>query len=45
MFSPAAVRGLLTGFDDVELSFVGGRYARVSARLFARDLVFTARKP
>ncbi len=45
MFSPDAMRKLLRDFDDVELSFVGGRYARLSARLFARDLVFTARKP
>jgi SAM-dependent methyltransferase len=45
MFSPDAVRVLLSGLEDVELSFVGGRYARLSARLFARDLVFTARKP
>jgi SAM-dependent methyltransferase len=44
MFSPNAVRELLAGFEDVRLSFIGGRYARVSARLFARDLVFTARK-
>jgi SAM-dependent methyltransferase len=44
MFSPDAVRELLRDFDDVELSFVGGRYARLSARLLARDLVFTARK-
>jgi hypothetical protein len=27
------------------LTFVGGRYARLSARLFARDLVFTAVRP
>ena len=45
MFSPAALRQLLSGFDRVELSFVGGRYARLNARLFARDLVFTAVKP
>ena len=44
MFSPDAVRELLSGLEDIELSFVGGRYARLSARLFARDLVFTARK-
>ena len=44
MFSPAALRQLLSGFDRVELSFVGGRYARLNARLFARDLVFSARK-
>ena len=45
MFSPAALRELLGRFERVELSFVGGRYARLSARLFARDLVFTAAKP
>jgi SAM-dependent methyltransferase len=45
MFSPDAVRELLVELEDVELSFVGGRYTRLSARLFARDLVFTARKP
>ena len=45
MFSPRAVRELLAGFDDVELSFVGGRYARLHARLLARDLVFRAVKP
>ena len=42
MFSPAAMRDLLAGFDRVELSFVGGRYARLHASLFARDLVFSA---
>ena len=45
MFSPAAMRHLLAGFERVELRFVGGRYARLNARLFARDLVFTATKP
>jgi SAM-dependent methyltransferase len=44
MFSPAALRQLLSGFERVELRFVGGRYARLNARLFARDLVFSARK-
>ena len=42
MFSPAAMRELLEGFDQLELSYVGGRYARLHARLFARDLVFSA---
>jgi SAM-dependent methyltransferase len=42
MFSPAAMRELLRSFDRVELSYVGGRYARLHARLFARDLVFSA---
>jgi SAM-dependent methyltransferase len=41
MFSPDAVRTLLTGFDDVHVEYVGGRYRRLGARLFARDLVFT----
>ncbi len=45
MFSPRELHGLLAGFDDVELSFVGGRYARVNARLLARDLVFRAVRP
>ena len=45
MFSPTALRELLAGFDSIELRFVGGRYARLNARLFARDLVFTATKP
>jgi SAM-dependent methyltransferase len=45
MFSPDAVRALLGDFDDVRLSYVGGRYARLHARLFARDLVFAAAAP
>jgi SAM-dependent methyltransferase len=43
MFSPAAVRALLGGFDDVRLDYVGGRFAPLHRRLLARDLVFTAR--
>ena len=45
MFSPDAMRALLGDFERVELSFVGGRYRRLNARLLARDLVFTAVKP
>ena len=45
MFSPHEMRALLGGFDDVRIDFVGGRYARLNARLFARDLVFRATKP
>jgi len=45
MFSPTALRELLAGFDPIELHFVGGRFARLHARLFARDLVFRAAKP
>ena len=45
MFSPDAMRALLGAFDAVRIDFVGGRYARLSARLFARDLVFSAVRP
>jgi SAM-dependent methyltransferase len=45
MFSPVLIRGLLRGFDDVKVDFVGGRYAKLGARLFARDLVFRASRP
>ena len=45
MFSPDAIRALLGDFGRVEVSFVGGRFARLHARLFARDLVFTAVAP
>ena len=41
MFSPVALRALLVGFENVQLNYVGGRYARLHARLFARDLVFS----
>ena len=44
MFSPAAMRDLLGGFEDVRLEFVGGRYRRLNPRLFARDLVFSGRR-
>ena len=44
MFSPTALRELLAGFERIELHFVGGRYARLNARLFARDLVFSGTK-
>ncbi len=45
MFSPDAIRDLLGEFEDVRIDFVGGRYTRLSARLFARDLVFGAISP
>ena len=45
MFSPRELHGLLAAYDDVELSFVGGRFARLNRRLFARDLVFRAVRP
>jgi SAM-dependent methyltransferase len=45
MFSPAGMQALLSGFEQVELDYVGGRFRRLSPRLLARDLVFTGRKP
>jgi SAM-dependent methyltransferase len=45
MLSPSALRALLSGFESAQLSYVGGRYARLHARLLARDLVFSALKP
>jgi SAM-dependent methyltransferase len=41
MFSPTALRELLVAFEQIELHFVGGRFARLNPRLFARDLVFS----
>ncbi len=45
LFSPGAVRRLLSGLEDVRISFVGGRFVRLQPRLLARDLVFAARRP
>ena len=45
MFSPGAMRELLSGFEQVELDYVGGRYRRLGPRLLARDLVFRACRP
>jgi SAM-dependent methyltransferase len=45
MFSPQALREVLAGFEDVQLTYVGGRYRRVHPRLLARDLVFRAVRP
>jgi len=45
MFSADAVRELLAGFEDIQVSFVGGRYRRLHARLLARDLVFSGLRP
>lgn len=39
------VRRLLRDFDAVELHYVAGRLTRLQPRLFANDLVFSARKP
>ena len=45
MFSAEALRALLRAYDDVRIDFVGGRYARLSKRLLARDLVFRGTRP
>jgi 2-polyprenyl-3-methyl-5-hydroxy-6-metoxy-1,4-benzoquinol methylase len=45
MFRPADVRGLLRDFHEVELRFVVGRLVALNGRLFANDIVFSARKP
>ncbi|HWQ23242.1 MAG TPA: methyltransferase domain-containing protein [Gaiellaceae bacterium] len=45
LFSPAALRALLVGFEDVRLAFLGGRYRRLHPRLLARDLAFRAVRP
>jgi SAM-dependent methyltransferase len=45
LFSPADIRRLLTGFDEVRLHFIASRFLRVHPRLFANDIVFTGRKP
>jgi SAM-dependent methyltransferase len=44
MFSPATMRDLLGGFENVRLEFIGGRYRRLHPRLLARDLVFSGRR-
>ncbi len=42
MYSPSDIRLLLAGFASVRIEYVGGRYRRLSPRLFARDVVFSA---
>lgn len=44
MFSPAAMRELLSDFENVRLDFVGGRYRGLHPRLLARDVVFSGRR-
>lgn len=45
LFRPADVRALLSEFDDVVLRFVVGRLVPLNGRLFANDVVFSARRP
>ena len=45
LFTPAALRRLLSGFEDVRLRFAVGRFVPLHPRLLANVQVFTARKP
>jgi SAM-dependent methyltransferase len=45
LFSPADVRALLAGWEDVELDYVIGRFVRLHPRLFSNLIVFSARAP
>jgi SAM-dependent methyltransferase len=45
MFSGEQLRELLAVFEDVSLTFVGGRYRPLHPRLLAQDMVFTAVRP
>jgi len=44
MFSPTEVRLLLHGLEEPQLRFIAGRLVRLHPRLFANDIVFSARK-
>jgi 2-polyprenyl-3-methyl-5-hydroxy-6-metoxy-1,4-benzoquinol methylase len=44
-FSPAALRALLGGFEDVRLEFHGGRRRDIHPRLMAANMHWVARKP
>jgi SAM-dependent methyltransferase len=45
MFRREDLHELLADFDDVQLTFVGGRYVRLSPRLFAQDMVLRGIRP
>jgi len=45
LFSPADVRELLADFDEPQIQFVAGRFARLHPRWFANVMFFTATKP
>jgi len=45
MFSPEQLQELLADFEDVQLTYVGGRYRPLHPRLFARDVVFSGVRP
>lgn len=43
-FSPRTLRTMLRRFRDVEIDFLEGRYARLSKRLMATQMMFFARR-
>ena len=45
MFRPRDLHELFTGFEDVRLTFVGGRYRRLTPRLLSQDIFFSAVRP
>lgn len=45
MFSAEHLRELLAAFEEVNVTFVGGRYRPLHPRLLAQDMVFTAVRP
>ena len=45
MFSPEQLRELLADFEDVSVTYVGGRYRPLHPRLLAQDIVFSAVRP
>lgn len=45
VFAPRDVERLVAGYEDVRLHFIASRFLRVSPRLAANIVVFSARKP
>ncbi|MGH3049932.1 MAG: class I SAM-dependent methyltransferase, partial [Gaiellaceae bacterium] len=45
LFSPAKLRALLAGFEEVRIRCEVGRFTRLQPRLLANVQVFSARKP
>jgi SAM-dependent methyltransferase len=45
IFAPRDVEKLMRGWDALELHFLASRFLRLSPRLFANIVVFSARKP
>jgi len=45
MFTPADVRSLLAGWEDVRVHLIASKFLRLHPRLFANDVVFAARRP